>query len=698
MLSGGDKNRKIRGPQNRALCYICGMNPPKAEQKLETKEVFGHVFEDNYAWLRQKEAPEVLAYLNAENEYMEHKTAHTKEFRDELFKEMLGRIKEDDRSVPAKKGNYWYYYRTVEGKPYQIHCRKKGSLEAEEEILVDENILGEGLDFFSLGDYDISPDEKFLAYTTDSDGSEEYDLTVIDLASREVLSQSVKKIYPSVEWANDSRHLFFVRQDAKTKRPFQLYRHDLSGENQDALVFEEPNESFFLTLDKSSDEEYIFISLNSIVASEVHYLNAATPLGDFQVTFTRREKIEYHLDHHEGWFYYVTNENAVNFKLMRRKVEGGDSEEIVAHDPLGKLDYPEAFEDHLVIFGRRDGLKKILVLNLRTFEKHYIPWEEPVHTVWPESNLEYKTDKFRMHYASPLTPVSVFEYDLNDGGKRLLKENEVLGGYDRSQYELERVWIEARDGAKIPVSLVYKKGLKRDGENPMYLYAYGSYGVSVDPYFSSNRFSLLDRGVIFAIAHIRGGGEMGELWYQNGKFLKKWNTFFDFIDCAQWLIEQKYTSTPRLAIGGGSAGGLLMGAVVNTRPDLFSAVVAHVPFVDVMNTMLDPSIPLTVIEYDEWGNPNKEEFFRYMLSYSPYENVKEVAYPHLLITAGLNDPRVGYWEPAKWCALLRTRNQSDKDLILKTNMGAGHQGKSGRYGYLEEVAFDYAFILEKTQK
>ncbi len=675
------------------------MKAPQPKKIPTSKSMFGLTLKDDYAWLRKKKDPDVKAYLEAENAHTVAMMAHTEPFQKKLYQEMLGRIKEDDSTVPAPLAGYWYYSRTETGKAYAIHCRKKGDLNAPEEVLLDENLLAEGHAFFDLGDAEVSPNDRLLAYTADFDGSENYTLYIKDLDTGELMSDRVEKISEDLEWSNDNSTVYYVRLDAETHRPWQMYRHRLgTAEADDVLVFEEADEAYFLSMGKTKDEAYMLVDLSSHTSTEVHYFSADEADGKPVLLAPRRPLIELGFEHHEGWWYIVTNEDAINSKLMRAPVstpERAHWEEVIAHDPLVKIDDIETFKDFLVIYGRRGGYKSITVRDVRTGEMHEIEHPEPVYTLGGGANLEYDIEVLRFGYSSLVTPSTSFDYHLRNRTRTLLKQAEVLGGYDQNLYQSERIYATAEDGTQIPMSVVYKRTFMTDLPRPLYLYGYGAYGHTVDPSFSSARLSLLDRGMIFAIAHVRGGGAMGRLWYEDGKWLHKRNTFTDFIACAEHMVKIGYTSPDRIAISGGSAGGLLMGAVINMRPDLFHVVDASVPFVDLMNTMLDPTIPLTVIEYDEWGNPNEEDYFKYMLSYSPYDNVEAKAYPHILITAGLNDPRVHYWEPAKWCAKLRELKTDDNVVLLKTNMGAGHQGASGRYGYLEELAFDYTFVLER---
>ena len=672
-------------------------SPPIAKTKPKVDTVHGEERVDNYFWLREKSNPQVIEHLEAENRYTEAMMQPTEDLQEQLYQELLGRIKETDLSVPEKMGDYYYYTRTEEGKQYPIYCRKKGSLEAEEEVLLDQNALAEGHEYLEIGVYKISPNHQLLAYSTDITGGESYTLHIKDLNTGQLLSDQISNTYYSVEWANDNQTLFYTTLDV-AKRPYKLYSHQLGSDSAaDALIYHETDESFFLDVSKTRSKAYLLMELENINTSEIHYLEADQPTGDFKIISPRQSELEYSVEHHGDQFFIVTNADAVNFKLMRASANNPareNWEEVIPHRETVKLDGISAFQDHLVISEREDGLQKIRVHNFTTGKEHTVDFPEPVYTVRQGRNPEFSTDTLRFNYGSLVTPMSVFDYDMDKRTRELKKQDEVLGGYDPSLYESERIFAKAADGTAIPISLVYRKELVKDGNNPLLLYGYGSYGINSDPYFSSNRLSLLDRGFRYAIAHIRGGEEMGRMWYENGKLLHKRNTFTDFIACAEHLIAEKYTASDKLIIQGGSAGGLLMGAVTNMRPELFEIVIAKVPFVDVVNTMLDASIPLTVIEYDEWGNPNEKAFYDYIKSYSPYDNVEAKEYPHILVTAGLNDPRVHYWEPAKWTAKLRELKTGKNRLLLKTEMGAGHAGPSGRYDYLKEIAFEYAFIFD----
>lgn len=677
---------------------MSNLKPPTAKKIERLDTVNGVVLKDNYYWLRDRESEEMLDYLKAENKYTDAMTEHLKPLQEELYKEMIGRINEDDASVPVKKGDYFYYSRMEKGKNYSINCRKKGSLEAKEEIILDENILGEGQKYCSVGALEMSNDHKLMAYAVDLDGSEQYDIFIKNLETGELLSDEIKQTAGSIVWANNNTTLYYTMLD-ETHRPYQLYRHDL-GQAANKMVFEESDSSYFLYPYKGKNNRFIYVYLGSKVTTEMHFMAADNPDDKFQVIQPRQQGMEYSATNHGDDFYILTNQNALNFKLMKTNVKTPSMEnwqEVIPHNDKVLLSDTETFENHLVIYGRKDGFKHINITNLKTNQSHDVVFPEPVYTYSGSENPEFHGNIIRFTYSSMITPKTVYDYNMDSREMTEKKVYKVQGDFDKSDYVVERLEATAADGTKIPISVAYKKGIKRDGTNPCYLYAYGSYGSSTEPYFSTIRVSLLDRGFVFAIAHIRGGSEMGRKWYEDGKFLKKKNTFTDFINCAEHLVKEKYTTSDKLAIAGGSAGGLLMGAVVNMRPDLFNTVVAHVPFVDVINTMLDETIPLTVVEYEEWGNPNDKVYFDYMLSYSPYDNVEAKNYPNILVTAGLNDPRVQYWEPAKWTAKLRELKTDDNTLLLKTNMGAGHGGASGRYEAIKEYAFEYAFVLDQLK-
>lgn len=663
---------------------------------------------DDYFWMRFREDPEVMAYLEAENAYLAEVMGHTKELQDRLFQEMKARIKEDDSSAPERRGDYYYYTRTETGRQYRVFCRRRGSMEAPEEILLDQNALAEGKGFCRVGVFTVSPDQRKLAYSVDFDGSEKYTIYIKDLATGGLYPESIPDTYSDLftnrgaAWANDSQTLFYLALD-ELLRPFKVYRHvlgtDPAGTGGDRMLYHEADETFWLSLYKSRTQAWITLLAHSTLTTEWRTLDANQPHGEFHVFAPRRRGVEYTIEHRGERFYIVTNENATNFRLMETPSHRTSSEnwrEVIPHRADVFIEGVAAFQDHLVLFERRDGLKRVRVSAADGKSgAHYVPFPDPVYDIRPEENPEFKTDVVRFTYSSLISPNSVIDFHMNTGEWELRKRQEIPSGYDSSAYVTERLHATAPDGTKVPISIVYRKGLQKDSRNPTLLYGYGSYGISVDASFSSFRFSLVDRGFVFAIAHIRGGSELGRPWYDNGKMLNKRNTFTDFIASAEYLISQDYTSQDNLSIMGGSAGGLLVGACLTMRPDLFKAVVAKVPFVDVVNTMSDPSIPLTTGEYDEWGNPDDKTCFDYIASYSPYDNIRTAGYPDILLTTGLNDPRVAYWEPAKFAAKLRVFKTNSSVLLLKTNMEAGHGGASGRYEYLREVAFDYAFLIDR---
>jgi len=671
--------------------------PPQAPEIPHEIAEAGHTRNDPFFWLREKANPDVLKYLQAENRYTETALKPTEKLRDTIYHEMRRRIKEDDVSVPQKIGDYYYYSRTETGKQYAVHCRKKGSLEAREEVILDENELAKGQKYFRIGILSVSPDHKLLAYSTDTNGGETYVIRIKILETGELLPDEIKNSSYSFAWANDNKTFFYDQLD-DADRPYKALKHILgTSVNQDPTVYEEKDARFFLEIYKSRSEKFIFVSVESERASEVRFVDADHPEGEFTLIRPRENDLLYSVDHHGDRFFIVTNENAKNFKVVETPVASPDKEhwkDYLPYDPEVKVDAVDAFENHLVISERRNGLPAIRICDLKSGETHEINFDEPTYEVSLDRNPVFKTGIVRIDYSSFITPNSVIDYDMVSRRKELKKEAPVLGGYKKSDYASERVFAKADDGVEIPISLFYKKGFRKDGTAPLLLTGYGAYGISTDANFSSSTISLVDRGFVFAIAHIRGGGELGRTWYEDGKLLKKKNTFTDFVSCTQYLIDQKYAAPKRVAILGGSAGGLLMGAVMNMRPDLFTSVIAAVPFVDVLNTMSDPSLPLTVTEYEEWGNPQDPKYFDYMASYSPYDNIEENQYPNLLVTAGLNDPRVSYWEPAKWVAKQRKLKHQNRILLLKTNMGAGHGGDSGRFDQLKEVAMEYAFAID----
>jgi oligopeptidase B len=622
----------------------------------------------------------------------------TESLQTALYDEMLSRIQETDLSVPYRKGEYYYYVRTEAGKSYPIHCRKRGSLDAAEEVLLDQNQLAEGQEYFALGVFKVSPNHRLLAYSIDTTGSERYTLFFLDLTTGQHYPETIPNTDYSLAWGMDSQTIFYTQMD-EANRPFQLLRHTLgTWVTKDVLLHQESDEAYYMSVYTTRSQAYILLELSSKVTSEIHFLDANQPTGEFQVIQARSPGIEYAVEHHWDSFYITTNEDAVNFKLMQTPVAAPTRENwqtVIPHRDDVLLSEVSAFANHLVIYEREAGLPKIRVRHLSTLAEHYITFPEPTYEVYEEANPEFETQTLRFGYTSLITPYSIFDYNLDTQERELKKETPVLGGYDRTQYVSERLQVTAPDGALVPLSLVYQKGIEKNAANPLLLVGYGSYGYSYPDSFSSNRLSLLERGVVYAIAHIRGGSELGRKWYEDGKFLHKKNTFTDFIACAEHLIQEQWTSPQHLAASGGSAGGLLMGAVINLHPELFKAVVAQVPFVDVVTTILDTSLPLSAMEWEEWGNPNDRIYYDYIKSYSPYDNVTAQDYPALLITAGFNDPRVSYWEPAKWAAKLRDLKTDDNILLLKTNMGAGHAGASGRYEKLKEVTFEFAFLLNQ---
>jgi len=661
---------------------------------------------DNYFWMCYREDVEVLKHLHAEQDYLEEIMQHTGPLQEQLFQEMKGRIKEDDSSAPEKEGEYFYYTRYEAGKQYPFYCRKKGSLDAPEEILIDQNALAGENNFCRIGAFSISPNANKLAYSVDADGTEVCTIYIKDLItgalSPEVITNTFGDVYghSGVEWAGDGRSFLYVTRDPAL-RPFRIYRHVLGTDPiQDTLLFEEKDETYFLGLTQSRSKAYIMAYLHSTITDEWIYFPNDGTTYEFKSFQPRIKGIEYQVEHAGDHFFVITNEAAQNFKLMRTALDATTKEnweEVIPHRADTYITGLDAFADFLVLYERNGGFRQIRVSGTDGLTNTWhVPFPEPVYNILPMRNPEYKTDVLRFTYTSLVTPNSVIDFNVKDKTWTVVKQDEIPSGYDADQYMSERAYATASDGTLVPMSLVYKKGLERNGNNPTLLYGYGSYGFSIDPSFNSNRISLLERGFVFAIGHIRGGSEMGRAWYENGKMLNKRNTFTDFIACAEHLIAQKFTRQEKLAIMGGSAGGLLVGACLTMRPDLFGAVVAQVPFVDVINTMSDASIPLTTLEYDQWGNPDNQEYFDYIMSYSPYDNVRSTEYPHILITTGLNDPRVAYWEPAKFVAKLRELKTDDKTVLLKTNFEAGHAGASGRYDFLKEVAFDFAFLIDKV--
>src|SRR5580698_4417688 len=652
------------------------VKPPVAKIVPATSITLGEKRPDNYFWLRDRTNPGTIQYLEAENKYTKAAMKHTKALQSKLYSEILGRIQQTDLSVPTKRDDYFYYTRTEKGKQYAIYCRRRGA-DGKEEVLLNGNKMAEGKKYFRIGNFVASPNHRLLAYSVDYEGDEAYTIHVKDLKTGKLLADTIPNTYYSLEWANDNATFFYTVLDA-AKRPFKVYRHTL-GVTRNTLVCHETDERFTVELEKTRSNAYILINIGSSLTSEVRYIKADRPKGKFAIVLPRIQETEYDVTHHDESWFIRTNDGAKTFRLIEAPVKDpsrANWKEVMPARPEATTESVTAFKDELVTEERDRGLTRIRIQNFATGNAHYIEFTEPVYTAGLGANAEYETKMLRFSYSSLVTPNSVFDYNMETRARELKKQQPVVGGYDPSKYQSERIYATAPDGVKVPISLVYKKGLVQNGKAPMLLYGYGSYGISMDPGFSSDRLSLLDRGFVYAIAHIRGGADLGKPWHEDGRILKKKNTFTDFIACAEHLIAEKYTSSSRLAIMGGSAGGLLMGAVTNMRPDLFAVVVAKVPFVDALNTMLDASLPLTVGEYEEWGNPNEKQYYDYIKSYAPYENVGAKKYPTMLITAGLNDPRVSYWEPAKWTAKLRAMKQDHHLLLLKTNMGSGHFGSS----------------------
>jgi oligopeptidase B len=672
--------------------------PPVAPKKEHREVRHGATVTDNYYWFREKSNPELVKYLEAENAYTAAMTKDLKPFEDTLYKEMLGRIKQTDLSVPVRRGRYLYYSRTEEGKQYPIQCRKQGSMDAPEEVLLDLNELAQGHKFVGLGSFEVSDDHNLLAYTLDYSGFRQYSLRTKDLRTGQTLADTTERV-TSLAWAADNKTLFLTTEDAITKRSNKLWRHVL-GSSAFEPLYDEADELYEIAVEKSRDKNYLFLAIQAKDTSEARYLKADHPQGSFTVFLPREKKLRYFVDHREGLFYITTNKNAKDFQIVtapETDPRPANWKSFVPHREGVRVQGIDLFKDFAVVIERSQALHHLRIHNFRTGAWTEISYPEPIYSVFPGGTPEYESKTYRYSYQSFLTPPSVFDYDTETGKSTLLKRQEVLGGYDPAQYISQRLWATARDGTKVPVSIVCRKGFNRDGRGSLFLYGYGSYGFGTPVTFNSSRLSLLDRGMAYAIAHIRGGDEMGEKWREDGMLMKKKNTFWDFIDCAEYLVKENWTSKDRLVIEGGSAGGLLMGAVVNMRPDLFHAVHAAVPFMDVMNTMLDASLPLTVGEYLEWGNPNEKEAYDYMKTYSPYDNLEKHSYPAMLVTTSFNDSQVMYWEPAKYVARLRALKTDSNPLLLKIHMEpAGHGGASGRYDRLHDTAFEYAWLLSQV--
>ncbi len=679
------------------------MKPPVAKKEPKVLKIHGYEVTDNYAWMRDRNKdkdPAIIEYLTAENKYVDSLMGKYQGLQDTLYKEMLGRIKQTDMSVPTFNGGYWYFSTTEEGKQYPKILRSKTRDGANPEVLLDVNEMAKGHKFFSVGFTEVSDDGNMLAFSTDTTGYRQYTLQFKDLRTGEILPKKVERV-TSTEWSADGKHFFYVQEDDVSKRSDKMYRYTFGSTGADPLIYEEKDDLFGIGIGRSRDKKMMFLVSYAATMREARYLSSDNPTGDWKVISPRREGHEYDVDFDMGEFYITTNKDAENFKVVKAPASDPSEKnwtDFIAHRPAVKVDGLSFFNGYAVVSELENGLEYLRVMDRKTRRADIrIPTDEHVYTMGLSGNPEYNTDYVRYNYSSMITPNTTYEFDFKTRKSTAVKQQEIPSGHDKSKYETTRVWATARDGVKVPVSLIMKKGTKLDGKAPMLLYAYGSYGASMTPNFSTARLSLVDRGMIYAIAHIRGGSELGEKWRQDGRMFKKMNTFHDFIDSAKWLVENKFTSSDRLVIQGGSAGGLLMGVVVNQAPELFKASIAQVPFVDVMNTMIDDTLPLTTGEWIEWGNPRDDKkAWDYMFTYSPYDNVKKQAYPNMLIEVSLNDSQVPYWEGAKWAAKLREMKTDKNVVLLKTNMGAGHGGASGRYDRLKEVAFDYAYALTQV--
>lgn len=670
------------------------VKPPVAKKIPKSSTIHGDTRVDDYAWLRDKKNPEVISYLQAETAYADAVMAPYESFRQKLYDEMLARIKQTDVNVPYRKGDWFYNSRTEQGKQYPIYVRQK-AMDAPEEVILDVNKLAEGQKFMSVAAMEVSDDGNLLAYSTDNTGYRQYTLHVRDLRSGQDLADTAMRVHDPV-WAKDNKTLYYVVEDPVSKRSNKLYRHVLGSTSPDPLVYEEKDELFDIGIERTRSGDWFVVDLDSKTSNEERVIPTSDPTAEARVIVPRKADHKYYIDHRGDRFYIMTNDVGINYRVVSAPVSDPQQKnwvEVVPYRKPVKIDSIDAFADYLVLRSREGGLANIEVVDLRDGKMNRVTFPEPAYALFGGANQEFNTTKYRYVYQSLVTPNTVYDYDMNARTSTLLKRTEVLGGFDPANYKSERIWATAKDGAKIPIGIVYRKSVDPHGRNPLWLTAYGSYGSVTQDTFASNRISMLDRGVVFAIAHIRGGGEMGKEWHEQGRMMTKKNTFTDFIAAAEHLINEKYTSKDKLVISGGSAGGLLMGAVTNMRPDLFKAVVAYVPFVDVINTMLDPTLPLTTQEYIEWGNPNEKPAYEYMKSYDPYTNVTKKAYPAMLVRTSLNDSQVGYWEGTKWVAKLRANKTDHNPLLLKVNMGAGHGGASGRYDALRDTAWDYAWML-----
>jgi len=673
--------------------------PPVAKKIKKELTIHGDTRIDNYFWLNERDNPEVIDYLKAENEYLKTVMKHTEPLQEKLYKEIIGRIKQTDMSVPYKEQGYYYYTRYEEAKEYPIYCRKKGNLEAEEEILLNVNEMAEGYKFYNVAGLTVSSDNNLIAYGVDTVSRRKYTIYFKNLKTGEILKDQIPITSGRAAWANDNKTVFYAVRDEETLRPYKIMRHVLGTDvSTDKEIFIETDVTFNTYVNKSKSKKFIFIGSFHTLYSEMRFLDADNPEGEFKIIQPREKDLLYRVDHYQDKFYIGTNWKAKNFRLMETPIDKTTKEnwkEVIPHRKDVLLEEFEVFKEFLVVNERKKGLTHLRIIRWDGESDHYLDFGEQTYVAYIARNPEFDTDLLRFGYMSLTTPNSIFDYNMKTKEKKLLKQQEVVGDFDPKNYKAERLYATAKDGIKVPISLVYRKGLKKNGDNPCLLYGYGSYGASMDPYFSSPRLSLLDRGFVFVIAHIRGGQEMGRWWYEDGKLLKKKNTFTDFIACAEHIIAEKFTSPEKLFANGASAGGLLMGAVVNMRPDLFKGVIAGVPWVDVITTMLDDSVPLTTAEFDEWGDPKKKEYYDYMLSYSPYDNVEAKDYPAMMVTTGLHDSQVQYFEPAKWVAKLRAIKTDDNLLILDTDMTSGHGGASGRFRRYKRTTLMYSFMLDQ---
>jgi len=674
-----------------------------AQKRNHTIAQHGFTRVDEYYWMNEREDPQVVEYLQAENQYLDESLHHIQPLKEILFQEMKGRIKEVDSSVPEKIGAYFYYTRTEADKQYPVYCRKKETLEAPEEILLDQNQLAEGHEFCSVSAFNISPDETKLAYSVDLEGAEVYDIYIKNLMDGSLYPETIKRTYGSVyftvgaEWAEDNQTLYYLTLD-EYHRAYQLFRHTLgTNPTEDTLLFHETDETFSLSLFKTRSQRYIMMQHYNTLSQEMRFLATDTPEAELKVIQPRKPGLEYYATHLGDSFLIITNDKARNFRLMQTPISTPGIEswrEILGHRSDILIEHIDVFENYIILHERKNGLRQFRISQLDGMSGvRYVSFPDPTYEVYVEANFEFKTNLIRFRYSSLISPLSIVSFNMDTGEWMVLKEDEIPNGYDKTQYVTEYMYASAPDGKKIPISIAYKKGLKKDGQNPTLLYGYGAYGASSEASFNTNILSLLDRGFIFAIGHVRGGSEMGREWYDEGRLFNKKNSFTDFIACAEYLIREGYSSSKKIGIIGGSAGGLLVGACMTLRPELFAAVICKVPFLDVVTSMSDPTIPLTTLEYDQWGNPENKDHFDYMLSYSPYDNLRPVEYPHLLLTTGFNDPRVAYWEPAKFMARLRDIKKGDNLVLLQTNFSAGHAGASGRYDYLRENVLDFAFLI-----